>query len=836
MKFQLKDFQESAVSELRKKAEIARNGAPGRQALLLNAPTGAGKTVIAAALLESLLLGDDTYDEDPDATFLWLTDQPELNEQTKEKFLAASDQFTDRITTIEPATFDQETFDAGRLYFLNTQKLGKNSGLVKKGDDRQFSIWETIANTVRDRPKSFWLILDEAHRGMGGQNGGGESAATLVQRLILGSSEHGVEPVPLIVGITATPGPFTELLDKDQGRDRFSVVVPVEQVRASGLLKEFITLYHTDEEQPSDLSLLAAAGAKLREFEEKWAEYHRANPDSEQVRPVLVVQVEDGTGKPGKHEVSRTDLEQALGTLREVLRDLSDDEVAHAFMEQSEVNFGETRVRYVKPSAIERSKSVRVVFFKRSLSTGWDCPRAEVMMSFRKVKDEVLIAQLVGRMVRTPLGYAVLDPELLASVALYLPQYNEQTVQSVIDRLQTPSPGDGVPGTQTRRGNALRVLKLNPELEDVADVLKASPLPHARVEHVATLSPVRRLLRLGDRLALDDLDRDAKRRYERVLLRAIARERKRLEKQPDFKERIREAAQITLKQHEITVAMDADPKQATERVAATAHDIDRAFAHAGRQLAAGLERVYLRSRANEEPSLSHNEIKGEFWVVISDEGARAQIEKQAEELCESELSKFEVAIDKELSDESRAEYRAIRRLGSKVKPDRWEPPAEILGPKDGAEYEKHLYVGQDGTYRARLNSLEKEVLWEASTEKGYVGFLRNEPRKPWSFSVNYETAGEKRSMYPDFLIFRKEGDHLLTDVVEPHSLSQADSVAKAKGLADFAESYGSELGRVMLVDRVGKSLKRIDLKDRKIRKRVKSLDSAAALKQLFDDA
>jgi len=37
-----------------------------------------------------------------------------------------------------------------------------------------------------------------------------------------------------------------------------------------------------------------------------------------------------------------------------------------------------------------------VVFFKMNLSTGWDCPRAETMMSFRNASDYTHIAQLLG--------------------------------------------------------------------------------------------------------------------------------------------------------------------------------------------------------------------------------------------------------------------------------------------------------------------------------------------------------------------------------------------------------------------------------------------------------
>ena len=45
---------------------------------------------MVTAAVERILQGDDTAGPEPDATFLWVTDQPELNEQTRRKMLAAS--------------------------------------------------------------------------------------------------------------------------------------------------------------------------------------------------------------------------------------------------------------------------------------------------------------------------------------------------------------------------------------------------------------------------------------------------------------------------------------------------------------------------------------------------------------------------------------------------------------------------------------------------------------------------------------------------------------------------------------------------------------------------
>jgi hypothetical protein len=46
----------------------------------------------------------------------------------------------------------------------------------------------------------------------------------------------------------------------------------------------------------------------------------------------------------------------------------------------------QSKVRRIEASRIEEDRHVGVVIFKMNLSTGWDCPRAEVMMSFRRAE------------------------------------------------------------------------------------------------------------------------------------------------------------------------------------------------------------------------------------------------------------------------------------------------------------------------------------------------------------------------------------------------------------------------------------------------------------------
>jgi len=99
--------------------------------------------------------------------------------------------------------------------------------------------------------------------------------------------------------------------------------------------------------------------------------------------------------------------------------------------------FGNYTVPYLSPEQIQDQKWVRIVVAKDAISTGWDCPRAEVMVSLRHAVDRTHITQLLGRMVRTPLARRIPGNERLNAVDCLLPYFDEKTVESVANALLT---------------------------------------------------------------------------------------------------------------------------------------------------------------------------------------------------------------------------------------------------------------------------------------------------------------------------------------------------------------------------------------------------------------
>lgn len=434
MKVELFPFQKTALARLRQSVATALGNYRSThtpQVVSYTAPTGAGKTIVMSALIEDIYYGDELYPEQPEAIFIWLSDSPQLNEQSRLKIDLKADKIRlNQCVVISDDAFDMETLEDGHIYFLNTQKLSKSSNLTKHSDGRQYTIWETLSNTVREKGDRLYFIIDEAHRGAQGTRDLTKNT-TIMQKFLKGSEADLLPPMPVVIGMTATPQRFNRLAEGIQSTTHY-VKTTADEVRASGLLKDRIVITYP-EHSGNDMAVLQAATDEWRHKWDHWYQYCYEQHYG-QVNPILVIQVQNGSG----HQISATDLDECLRIMEERLGDrFLEGQVVHAFGEGTPtIQIGGLDVPYCEPSRIADDKRIKVVFFKETLTTGWDCPRAEVMMSFRRAVDHTYIAQLLGRMVRTPTQQHINVDETLNDVHLYLPQFNEATVYDVVKALQ----------------------------------------------------------------------------------------------------------------------------------------------------------------------------------------------------------------------------------------------------------------------------------------------------------------------------------------------------------------------------------------------------------------
>jgi type III restriction enzyme len=827
MLLELKGFQDAAVADVLKQCGFASaevmTGNP--QAVVLSAPTGSGKTVVATAVLEALKEGYEGLEGDEEATFLWLSDLPELNEQSKRKVDEVSSVFgPDSLVTIEHS-FDQEYFDPGTIYFLNTQKLREGALLTMQGDRRNFTIWETIANTVESRRGSFWVVIDEAHKGMGVSAADRARTQTIIRKFIEGSDE--IPPVPLALGISATPQRFRDLIQDTPRMERLIAVKP-EDVRESGLLKDSITLFHPTESQPADVTLLKQAAESLLEYEQQWELYNNQRQDGDPVRPILVVQVED---RSSANEISKTDIEDALQALEEVLGPLESEQVAHSFQESTAIEVGSRTLRYCAPPDIQSDPDLRVVFFKTSLNTGWDCPRAEVMMSFRKAADYTLIAQLVGRMVRTPLARRVETEDFLNSVCLYLPHYDAEGLNRILDYLQNPDPGE-LPQIEVKKGEDLVSLHRNAALGDCFEA--AESIATYIVSSVRKASDVRRLMKLARRLANDDIVPTAIEDARDLILTALQAAYEDLKDTEQFKALVKEHGTIDLRAVDYQYGL-GESDVAELQVPVTPENVDDLFDAAGRKIGDGIHKLYWKDRvANGSPS-ERMLRKLETFALIGNRDVIIRLEEISKAKLQEWFDQYWGSAINKLSGDRKESYHQIRQTAKDPEEVTLTLRETLQGKKAESKWSNHLYVDDEGMfpYDFSQSSWERRVIEAEQARDDYVGFLRNEPRKDWSLTIPYKKSGTIRPQYPDLIVFRRDGDNVIVDLLDPHNPSLSDWWQKAVGLADYAAKHGQDFGRIELIYIETEDIRRLDLTDETTRNKVRAVTSNDHLQQLF---
>ena len=835
MKVTLFDFQKDALGKLREALVSARKAVSpeNQQVIALSAATGSGKTIMMTALFEAIL--DEPDDQlawpldwapQPDAVILWVSDMPELNEQTKLKIESKSDKVyrVNQLITID-AHFDAPRLNGGRIYFINTQKLAINQPLTNRGDGRQHLIWETLTNTALAIPDRFYVVIDEAHRGMTAGRGA-QAAQTLMQRFLLGYPEVGLVKMPLVIGVSATPKRFLALIaHAEHTLTTHKVLVPAEEVRKSGLLKDRILIHHPEAATTAEMALLEEAARRWGQMTAAWAAF--CTDEKEQtVWPVLVVQVENGSDR----QLTKTDLGEALTVVESAIgRRLKEGEVAHAMHDTGDLDVGGRRVRKVEASRIDTDKNIGVVFFKTSLSTGWDCPRAEVMMSFRRAQDHTYIAQLLGRMVRTPLARRIEKDAALNDVHLFLPYFDTGAVENVVASLHN---AEDVPPAETGSSRDLVVLKRRDGVEELFAALDETVT--YRVKAARVQNPLRRYMAISRSLTIDEIDEDAWGVAKCQIVDWMGQRVAAIKSAGQFDAAAKATTQVGLRTLAVNNTTGIAEPAADYHIDASDVDIDRLFEEAGRAFSHGLQMEYWRAHADRDAL----EVKVEAIVLARHAAQMAVLESHAETAFDSLYDQHKKAVSK-LKEQRRVNYEKLRLATAKPNEVPWHLPASIDFKRLPADplWERHLYVEGNGQFRAELGSWEAAVLQEELAKPEVVGWLRNLDRKLWSLEIPYESGGDVRPMFPDLVIVRKVGSEFAIDILEPHNPSLSDNFEKAVGLAKFAEKHGALFGRIQLIRKHssagGEHFARLEINQTAMLKKLLLITSNPLLDALF---
>lgn len=336
---QLKEFQLNAVKSL-----FEAMDEPNRD-IILKSPTGSGKTIILTYFMHQYI---QSYSK---TVFVWLTPgKGNLEEQSKKKM----DNYIHASQTKLLSDVMTSGFEENDSVFINWEKLTKKGNNALKDSERT-NFLEHIQHALNDGLR-FVIIVDESHQNCTAK------ADELIQFF------H----TDKIIRCSATPKGIKNAL---------VIEIPEEEVIAAGLIKKKLIINEdfpqTVDTESQTSFLLEKAYAKQRELR---AEFAKRDVD---INPLMIVQIPDKS-QLLQDEVERWFESQGINYENQQLAVWLDKQ--HENLE----NITEKNAKQV------------AVIIKQAVATGWDCPRAHILVKLRENMDETFEIQTIGRIRRMP--------------------------------------------------------------------------------------------------------------------------------------------------------------------------------------------------------------------------------------------------------------------------------------------------------------------------------------------------------------------------------------------------------------------------------------------------
>ena len=363
MIYTLKNYQRDAVNELKQYISIGFKST-SRKEVVFKAPTGSGKTFMAASLFEELA------EENPSVNFCILWACPGKGELHKQSFDAVKTYLGGNpvCSLLEDDFFGSRKYIKDKeIVFINWEKLiqkdketGKWANNLMK-DQEGMNFIDVIEKTKQNGTRVI-LVIDESHIGA--------SQKARIQEFI-----NTIIIPNIVLEMSATPL-----------NNHIDVEIEAQKVVDEGMIKEDVVVNQginkedkTLAEQDSELLVLQKGYDKRQEIVE---EYNKLNIA---VNPLVLIQIPN---------VDEGEVKKLV--IKDFLREkgITEDNGKLKFWCDDKGNFDK--------KAIKKNNDItEYLVFKTAVATGWDCSRAHILIKFRDGKSETFETQTIGRILRT---------------------------------------------------------------------------------------------------------------------------------------------------------------------------------------------------------------------------------------------------------------------------------------------------------------------------------------------------------------------------------------------------------------------------------------------------
>lgn len=364
---ELKRYQQDAVNQLVSLTKKYLNG--NAKKIYLEAPTGAGKTVMASAAMEEIA-GTLPFSHDcvtDKVAFIWIAPN-KLHEQS---YLSMKS-FFKYTNNMRPIVWDEVDHTLGRLehgdvLFLNWPSINKEDNLIWRQSETKEDLLSIIRSTREDNTPIV-VIIDEENQYAG-------ATATRAQEVL-----RDIQP-DVEIRISATPN-----YPRNGGFQQI-VVDRADVVREQMIKKDVVINAGLDENDVALGETQFFIEKALKKREELKRIYERiGNP----VNPLLLIQL------PNDNKSINADDNAIMEAVKAYLTDKGINEDNNKLA----IWLSEDKKNLDKIS--EPQNMTEVLLFKEAISKGWDCPRAAVLLIFRKMESQSFTIQTVGRILRMP--------------------------------------------------------------------------------------------------------------------------------------------------------------------------------------------------------------------------------------------------------------------------------------------------------------------------------------------------------------------------------------------------------------------------------------------------
>lgn len=373
MSYGNKVYQVTAIGQLVKAVSELLAKDASNKVCVFQSPTGSGKTVMIAKFIEEII----KELPETDLCFLWVSiGKGDLHKQSKKSLERIFDGFPN-VNLLEEEFFGSRNYiEQNEVVVVNWEKLyskyasGENKGewknkVMREGEGVNFI---EVLETTREKRKII-LIIDESHYASDAQR-------TSELRKIISAD--------VTLEMSATPKIQPSAQDIAKGNAKFIYVDPKDVIEEGMIKKELIINENleklVDDEKTSQDIIIEAAYNKRLELK---LAYTNAGSN---INPLCLIQLPNAEAGIAKKEVIEAFLAdkgitETNGKLAVWLSEEKSDGLDEISDFESEVEF---------------------LLFKQAIDTGWDCPRAHLLVKLRDIQSYTFEVQTVGRILRMP--------------------------------------------------------------------------------------------------------------------------------------------------------------------------------------------------------------------------------------------------------------------------------------------------------------------------------------------------------------------------------------------------------------------------------------------------